>query len=59
MKENAPLTVNVYLVLRSHLKMAVLQRETTPKLLRGDVCAVLHCDILVNGANKTPELLLH
>lgn len=59
MKDNAPLTVEVYLILRSHLKMAVLHRETTPKLLRGNVCAVLHCDILVDGTNKTPELLLH
>lgn len=59
MKDNAPLTVKEYLILRSHLKMAVLHRETTPKLLRGDVCAVLHCDILVDGTNKTPELLLY
>ena len=59
MKGSAPLTVQVYLILRSHLKMAVLHRKTTPKLLRGDVCAVLHCDILINGTNKTPELLLH
>lgn len=49
----------MYLILRRDFKMAVTQRETTPKLLGGDVCSVLHRDIVLNGADETPELLLH
>lgn len=49
----------MYLILRRDFKMAVPHRETTPKLLGGDVCSVFHSDILLNGADKTPELLLH
>lgn len=39
--------------------MAVPHRETTPKLLGGDVCSVLDSDILLDGADQAPELLLH
>lgn len=49
----------LYLILRRDFKMAVAHRETTPKLLGGDVCSVLYSDILLNGADETPELLLH
>lgn len=41
----------LYLILRRHFKMAVPHRETTPKLLGGDVCSVLDRDILVDGAD--------
>lgn len=55
-----PITADrLYLILRRDFKMAVTQRETTPKLLGGDVCAVLHSDVLLDGADQTPELLLH
>lgn len=41
----------LYLIVRRDFKMAVPHRETTPKLLGGDVCAVLHRDILLDGAH--------
>lgn len=39
--------------------MAVPQGETTPKLLRSNVCSVLNSDILINSADQSPELFLH
>lgn len=41
----------LYLILRGDFKIAVTQRKTTPKLLGGDVCSVLHSDVLLNGAD--------
>jgi len=49
----------LYLIVGGDFHLAVLDGEATPKLLGGDVCAVLHRDVLLDGADKAPELLLH
>lgn len=49
----------MYLILRTDFKLAILHRKTTPKLFRGDICSILYSDILLNSADKTPELLLY
>lgn len=47
-----PITADrLYLIFRRDFKMAVPHRETTPKLLGGDVCSVLYSDVLLNGAD--------
>lgn len=49
----------LYLIVGGDSHLAVLHGEAAPKLLGGDVCAVLHRDVLLDGADETPELLLH
>lgn len=49
----------LYLVVSGDFHLAVLDREAAPKLLGCDVCSVLHCDVLLDGTDQTPELLLH
>lgn len=49
----------VYLILRGDMESSTPDGEAAPKLLGGNVCAVLHSDVLLNGADQSPELLLH
>lgn len=47
-----PITTDrLYLVLRRDFKMAVPQRETTPKLLGGNVCSIFYSHILLDSAD--------
>lgn len=49
----------LYLVCSRDLELSVGDGEAAAELLGGDVGAVLHGHVLLDGSHQTPELLLH
>lgn len=48
-----------YLICWGNLKFSIRDGESTPELLRGNIGAILHSNILLDGSNQAPELFLH
>lgn len=48
-----------YLISWGNLKFSIPNRESTSKLLWGDICSVFYSNVLFDGSHQTPELLLH
>lgn len=51
--------LDIYLICWRNLKFSIWNRESTPKLLRGDICSILYSNVLINGSNQTPKLFLY